>query len=178
MSSIRSKKQKIVADTAALVQSAKDYDTIVLAKFNEMNMSDMKKLRIIANQFQTKVCVIKPSLLRKAVADRFPQMNDLSKGQIMLLSSKDIASASVIKKFKNDKKLSAIGGITQGYVVNKEFIRSMANYESAKAVDARLLAALLAPYTRLMLTFKAIFDKESTNEDNQMNNQETTKENN
>lgn len=159
MSSARERKERIVEDISNILNNANAEDLTVLAQFNKMNVSDMKVLRCLAKERSAKIQVIKPSLLRLALKAKFPTAV-APKGQVLMVYSKGIGAASVVKDFKSAQVVSC-SGLLEGKALDLTQVNALSVYKSKEELMVKLIVALFAARARLALVLQSIIEGEN-----------------
>jgi large subunit ribosomal protein L10 len=138
-------KKAVVAEVSAQVASAQ---TIVVAEYRGIQVSDLTKLRAKARQSGVYLRVLKNTLVRRAVAGTsFEGLADQMVGPLIYgISADPIAAARVLHDFaKTNDKLVLKAGSYSGNLLDKAGVQALASIPSREELLAKLLGVMLAP---------------------------------
>jgi large subunit ribosomal protein L10 len=138
-------KKAVVAEVSAQVASAQ---TIVIAEYRGIQVTDLTKLRAKARESGVYLRVLKNTLVRRAVAGTsFESLADQMVGPLIYAVSADpIASARVLHDFaKTNDKLVLKAGSYSGNLLDKAGVQALASIPSREVLLAKLLGVMLAP---------------------------------
>ncbi|MEY4592867.1 MAG: hypothetical protein RIR18_1762 [Pseudomonadota bacterium] len=138
-------KKAVVAEVSAQVANAQ---TIALAEYRGIEVSDLTKLRAQARASGVYLRVLKNTLVRRAVAGtQFAELADQMVGPIIYSISADpVAAAKVLNDFgKTNDKLVLKAGSYAGKVLDKDGIKALASIPSREELLSKLLYVLQAP---------------------------------
>ena len=130
MSLNRSEKEAVISDVTGLAAKAQ---TLVLAEYRGITVSDMTKLRATARSSGVSLSVLKNTLARRAVAGSgFEVVSDLMTGPLIYSFSEDaVAAARVVADFaKTNPKLVIRGGAYGGKAWDENGVKQLASIPS------------------------------------------------
>jgi large subunit ribosomal protein L10 len=154
-------KQAVVADVAAQVAQAQ---TIVLAEYRGIAVSDITKLRASARNAGVYFHVLKNTLARRAVQGTpFEALADKMVGPLMYSISADpVAAAKVVYEFsKTNEKLVIKAGLYNGKVMDAAAVNALATVPSKEVLLAQLLGLLQSPVSGLARVLSAVAEQKS-----------------
>ncbi|MDA8416988.1 MAG: 50S ribosomal protein L10 [Betaproteobacteria bacterium] len=149
-------KKAVVAEVAAQVAGAQ---SIILAEYRGMAVSDMTVLRAKARTAGVYFRVLKNTLVRRAVEGTpFAQLSDQMVGPLVYgVSSDPVAAAKVIHEFaKGNDKLVIKGGAMPNVVMSAPDVVSLASMPSREELIARLMGTMQAPVSKFVQTLNEI----------------------
>lgn len=138
-------KKAVVAEVSAQVASAQ---TIVIAEYRGIQVTDLTKLRAKARESGVYLRVLKNTLVRRAVAGTsFESLADQMVGPLIYAVSADpISAARVLHDFaKTNDKLVLKAGSYSGNLLDKAGVQALASIPSREVLLAKLLGVMLAP---------------------------------
>lgn len=138
-------KKAVVAEVSAQVASAQ---TIVVAEYRGIKVSDLTKLRAKARESGVYLRVLKNTLVCRAVAGTsFESLADQMVGPLIYaLSADPISAARVLHDFaKTNDKLVLKAGSYSGNLLDKAGVQALASIPSREVLLAKLLGVMLAP---------------------------------
>jgi large subunit ribosomal protein L10 len=138
-------KKAVVAEVSAQVANA---ETIVVAEYRGVAVSDLTVLRKKARESGVYLRVLKNTLVRRAVADTpFAGLAEHMVGPLIYSISADpVAAAKVLNDFaKTNDKLILKAGSYAGKVMNEAGIKELASIPSREELLAKLLGVMQAP---------------------------------
>jgi large subunit ribosomal protein L10 len=145
----RDKKNSLVADFSALLDTAK---TTVFAKYDGLTVADVQKLRAQAREAGVVIKVVKNRLVRVALADtKTYKDTDTSSltGQLLYAVSADdeVAPAKVLNAFaKTNPALVIAGGFSgEGLLLSADEVNALASLPSKSQLIGEVIAMLLSP---------------------------------
>ncbi len=151
--------------------------SVLLVEYKGLSVKEIEGLRSNLKGADTKLAVVKNTLLRKATKDTdFEQLNDLLVGPtaIAVCESDAAAAAKVfVDTAKDIPSLVIKGGVVEGTVVGAEEITAISKLPSRQEMMAQLLGALTSPMsnlvgtlsqlqTQLLYALEAVKDKKET----------------
>jgi large subunit ribosomal protein L10 len=154
-------KQAVVAEVTAQVAKAQ---TIVLAEYRGIAVSDITKLRANARKAGVYFHVLKNTLARRAVQGTpFEALADKMVGPLMYSISVDpVAAAKVVHEFaKENEKLVIKAGLYNGKVLDKAAVSALATVPSKEVLLAQLLGLLQSPVSSLARVLGAVAEQKS-----------------
>ena len=152
-------KQAVVAEVSAQVALAQ---TIVLAEYRGIEVSDITKLRANARNSGVYFHVLKNTLARRAVEGTpFAALAEKMIGPLVYSISADpVAAAKVVHEFaKTNDKLVIKAGAMSGSVMSADEVKVLAAIPSRNELIARLMATMNAATSTFVRTLAAIRDK-------------------
>ncbi|CAH1205602.1 50S ribosomal subunit protein L10 [Candidatus Nitrotoga sp. BS] len=152
-------KQAIVAEVNEQVTQAQ---TIVLAEYRGIAVSDITKLRATARKSDVYFRVLKNSLARRAVlGTQFEGLAEKMVGPLVYSISADpVAAAKIVHEFaKTNSKMIIKAGAMVGSLMSAEQIAELAAIPSRNELIARLMATMNAATSNFVRGLAAIRDK-------------------
>jgi len=152
-------KQAIVAEVNAQVMQAQ---TIVLAEYSGIVVSDITKLRAVARKSGVYFRVLKNTLARRAVqGTQFEALAEKMVGPLIYSISADpVAAAKIVHEFaKTNSKLVIKAGAMVGSLMSAEQVAVLAAIPSRNELIARLMATMNAATSTFVRGLAAIRDK-------------------
>lgn len=154
-------KQAVVAEVSAQVAKAQ---TIVVAEYRGIAVTDITKLRASARNSGVYLHVLKNTLARRAVQGTpFEVMSDKMVGPLVYSISADaVAAAKVVNEFaKSNDKLVIKGGAYNGKALDTAAVAALASVPSKEVLLAQLLGVMKSPISRTAVVLKAVADKKA-----------------
>jgi large subunit ribosomal protein L10 len=152
-------KQAVVTEVSAQVAQAQ---TIVLAEYRGILVSDITKLRASARKSGVYLHVLKNTLARRAVEGTpFAPLADKMVGPLIYSISPDaVSAAKVIHDFaKTNDKLVIKAGCMSGAVMSVEDVKVLAATPSRDELIAMLMGTMLATTSTFVRGLAAVRDK-------------------
>ena len=157
--SVLKAKQDLVEEVKKDVQESQ---TVVLFEYRGLSVSALTSLRRDLLKANSKVCVFKNTLTKRAFEDLGHNefANEL-KGPNAILFSKDIsAGLKVLTKFaKRNEEVQIKSGLVEGRFVDKSKIKEIAKIPGREGLLSMFLSVLNAPVRQFALTVKAVAEK-------------------
>lgn len=138
-------KKAVVAEVSAQVANAQ---TIVIAEYRGIEVTDLTVLRKKARESGVYLRVLKNTLVRRAVAGTsFAGLADQMVGPLIYSVSTDpVAAAKVLSDFaKSNDKLVLKAGSYAGQVLDKAGVQALASVPSREELLSKLLYVMQAP---------------------------------
>ena len=138
-------KKAVVAEVAAQVATAQ---TIVVAEYRGIEVSDLTVLRKKAREAGVYLRVLKNTLARRAVTGTpFEGLSAALTGPLIYSISTDaVAAAKVLHDFaKTNDKLVLKAGSYSGQVLDKAAVQALESIPSREELLSKLLGVMLAP---------------------------------
>ncbi len=138
-------KKAVVAEVSAQVANA---ETIAIAEYRGIEVSDLTVLRKKARESGVYLRVLKNTLVRRAVAGTpFAGLADQMVGPLIYSISADpVAAAKVLNDFaKTNDKLVLKAGSYAGQVLDKAGVQALASVPSREELQSKLLFVMQAP---------------------------------
>ena len=152
-------KQAVVTEVSAQVARAQ---TIVLAEYRGIGVSDITKLRADARKSGVYMHVLKNTLARRAVLDTpFAALAEKMVGPLIYSISPDaVSAAKVVNDFaKSNTKLVITAGCMSGTVMSADDVKVLAATPSRDELLAKLMGTMLATTSTFVRCLAAIHDK-------------------
>jgi large subunit ribosomal protein L10 len=149
-------KQAVVAEVSAQVAQAQ---TIVLAEYRGIQVSDITRLRANARKSGVYFHVLKNTLARRAVqGTQFESLADKMVGPLVYSISVDaVAAAKVVHEFaKTNDKLVVKAGSYNGKALDAAGVNALASMPSKEVLLAQLCGLLQSPVSGLARVLSAI----------------------
>ncbi|MFZ2524140.1 MAG: 50S ribosomal protein L10 [Candidatus Ferrigenium altingense] len=154
-------KQAVVAEVSAQVAQAQ---TIVLAEYRGITVSDITKLRANARKSGVYFHVLKNTLVRRAVqGTQFESLAEKMVGPLVYSISADaVAAAKVVYDFaKTNDKLVVKAGSYNGKVLDTASVNALASVPSKEVLLAQLCGLLQSPVSGLARVLSAIAEQKA-----------------
>jgi large subunit ribosomal protein L10 len=154
-------KQAVVAEVSAQVAHAQ---TIVLAEYRGIPVSEITTLRANARQSGVYFHVLKNTLARRAVqGTAFETLAEKMVGPLVYSISADaVAAAKVVHEFaKVNDKLVIKAGSFNGKVLDAAGVSALANIPSKEVLLSQLLGVLQAPISGFARVLAAVAEKKT-----------------
>lgn len=154
-------KQAVVAEVSAQVATAQ---TIVLAEYRGIAVTDITKLRANARNSGVYLHVLKNTLARRAVqGTQFEPLAEQMVGPLVYgISTDAVAAAKVVHEFaKSNDKLVIKAGAYNGKMLDTAGVAALASVPSKEVLLAQLLGVMKSPITSLAIVLKAVAEKKS-----------------
>ena len=159
MSLNRSEKEAVISDVTGLAAKAQ---TLVMAEYRGITVSDMTKLRTAARSNGVTLSVLKNTLVRRAVAGSgFEVVSDQMTGPLIYGFSEDaVAAARVVADFaKTNAKLVIRAGAYGGKALDVDGVKQLASIPTKEVLLAQLLGLMQSPISRTARVLAAIAEK-------------------
>ncbi len=147
------------AVVAAVTRYAATAQTLVLAQYRGISVSDMTRLRSNARSSGVTLNVLKNTLARRAMEKSpFAVASELMVGPLVYGFSEDaVAAAKVVADFaKTNDKLQIRGGVYGGKVLDIEGVKQLASIPTKEVLLSQLLGLLQSPISRMARVLAAI----------------------
>lgn len=149
-------KKAVVAEVTAKLADAQ---TIVLAEYSGVQVTDLTALRAKARQSGVYLRVLKNTLVRRAVVGTpFEHLAESMSGPLIYSISADpVAAAKVLNDFaKTNDKLVLKVGAYGGKVLDKAGVQALASIPGREELLARLLGVMQAPVSGFAVALAAL----------------------
>lgn len=149
-------KKAVVAEVSAQVANAQ---TIAVAEYRGISVSDLTVLRAKARASGVYLRVLKNTLVRRALADTpFADLAAQLSGPLIYSISEDpVAAAKVLNDFaKGNDKLLMRAGAYGGKVLDKAGIQALASIPGREELLAKLLGVMQAPISGFAVALAAL----------------------
>lgn len=160
MSLNRSEKQVVVDEVAKVAAKSQ---TLVLAEYRGIAVTDLTKLRQQAREQGVYMRVLKNTLARRAVAGSSFDVaaNEMTGPLIYGFSEDAVAAAKVVNEFaKTNDKLVIRAGAYSGRALDKAGVQSLANIPSREVLLAQICGLLQSPMSGLARVLAAVSAKQ------------------
>lgn len=157
---IQSKKIVIDEVTSAL----KDAETMVIAEYRGVSVSNMTKLRANARSHCVYLRVLKNTLVRRAVEQTsFAGLAEQMVGPLIYgVSTDPVAAAKVMYEFsKTEERFVIKAGVYDGNLINVDGISELATIPSKEELLAKLLGVMQAPVSGFARALAALAAKQN-----------------
>ena len=142
-------KEAVVNEIANLV---KDNGAMVICEYRGLTVAKISKLRNDLREKGASMCVYKNSLVTRALKDTHEGIEEYLAGPNVYVFAKDATDGSlkVLTKFaKKNEELVLKGGIIDGKVSDKDYVKTIAALPSKEGLVSMLLSVLQAPMRNL-----------------------------
>ncbi|OHA27340.1 MAG: 50S ribosomal protein L10 [Candidatus Taylorbacteria bacterium RIFCSPHIGHO2_02_FULL_46_13] len=161
MAKNKTQKQQALDELSGVLKKAK---TVVFAGFNKLTVSEATQTRKAMRASGVKFLVVKKTLLAKSLADNSFGATTALPGQVALAYGPDlIAPAREVfaagKKF--DSKLSILGGIFEGVLVDKEKMSAIASIPSREVLYGQFVNLINSPIQCFVIALNAIASRKT-----------------
>lgn len=149
-------KKAVVAEVSAQVANAQ---TIALAEYRGIKVSDLTALRAKARASGVYLRVLKNTLVCRAIADTpFANLAAQLTGPLIYgISADPVAAAKVLNDFaKGNDKLTMRAGAYAGKVLDKAGIQALASIPGREELLARLAGVMKAPVSGFAVALAAL----------------------
>jgi large subunit ribosomal protein L10 len=157
----RTEKAAVVAEVTAQVARSQ---TLALAEYRGLTVSDLNKLRVDARAKGVYLHVLKNTLARRAVAGTpFESAGDHMAGPLIYSFSEDaVAAAKVVADFaKTNDKLVIKGGSYAGKALDANGVKALAAIPSKEVLLAQLLGLMQSPISRFARAVAAVAEQKA-----------------
>ena len=154
-------KQAVVAEVSAQVAQAQ---TIVVAEYRGIAVSDITQLRASARNSGVYLRVLKNTLARRAVQGTpFEALSESMVGPLVYgISADPIAAAKVVHEFsRTNDKLVVKAGSYNGKVLDSAAVAALATMPPKEVLLAQLLGLLQSPVSGLARVISAVAEQKS-----------------
>ena len=145
----RASKEKIVS---SLNKAFDEANFLIVTQNDGLTVEEMSSLRGSLRESNTSFRVAKNSLAKIAVNDTDAQsLQELFNGPTAIAFSDELSSSpKVIVDFvKKHEKLSIVGGLMDGKLIDAEVIKELATLPSMDALRSMIIGVLNAPATKV-----------------------------
>ncbi len=152
-------KKAVVAEVSAQVANAQ---TIAVAEYRGIAVSDLTQLRAKARESGVYLRVLKNTLVRRAISGTpFEGLADQLTGPLIYgISADPVAAAKVLNDFaKGNDKIVLKAGSYAGNVLDKAGVQALASIPSREELLAKLLGVMQAPVSGFACTLAALAKK-------------------
>ncbi len=149
-------KKAVVAEVSARLADAQ---TVVLAEYSGVEVTDLTVLRAKARQSGVYLRVLKNTLVRRAVVGTpfEPLAAEMTGPLIYGMSADPVAAAKVLNDFaKGNDKLVLKVGAYGGKVLDKAGVQALASIPGREELLARLLGVMQAPVSGFACALAAL----------------------
>ena len=154
---LREDKERIVAD---LVERLRTADTLIVADYRGLTMTDIDGIRSELLQHGARFAVVKNTLTRRAAeAAGVPELEEFLEGPTAIAFVVDGDMVAVAKTLyetaRRTRILTLKGGILQGRTITADEVRELANLPPANVLRGQVLGAVVGPLTTIVGIFAA-----------------------
>jgi large subunit ribosomal protein L10 len=154
---LREDKERLVAE---LTERLKGSETLIVADYRGLTVTDIDKLRTDLLSHGAKFSVVKNTLTRRAAeAAGTTELLALLEGPtaIAFLESEGdpVAVAKALNDAAKTEILSLKGGILQGTTMSAEAVKELASLPPVDTVRAQLVGTILSPLTTVVMLLSA-----------------------
>lgn len=152
-------KKTVVANVASTLKSAQ---TVVLAEYQGVTVSQMTVLRANARKSNVYLHVVKNTLARIAVQDtQFASLADKMSGQLVYAISDDaIAAAKVINDFaKDNNAMKIVAGQYNEQLLDVAGVKQLASIPSREELLAKVMGVMMEIPASFVRVIAAIRDQ-------------------
>jgi large subunit ribosomal protein L10 len=155
---LRSEKEKVVAD---LVERLRSTDTLIVADYRGLSVTDINKLRGELLEYGARFTVVKNTLTRRAAEEAGAEaLQALLEGPtaIAFLESDGdpVAVAKALNAAARETRVLEIrGGILDGQPIDEDEVKSLATLPPADVLRAQLVGAVAGPLITVVGLFTA-----------------------
>jgi large subunit ribosomal protein L10 len=154
---LREEKERLVAE---LTERLKGSETMIVADYRGLTVTDIDKLRTDLLSHGAKFSVVKNTLTRRAAeAAGTTELLALLEGPtaIAFLESEGdpVAVAKALNDAAKTEILSLKGGILQGTTMSAEAVKELASLPPVDTVRAQLVGTILSPLTTVVMLLSA-----------------------
>lgn len=157
MALTKTKKEEIINDLTAVLSSA---TSIVFAHFKNLSVKDATELRNKLKEEQVQYRVVKKTLLRKAIGDKFSGEMPNLEGEIAVAwgTQDAIAPARGIHEFAKTHKgmISIVGGVFEGTFADMAKMQSVATIPSKEVLYAQFAFLIRSPLQKFAIAISEI----------------------
>lgn len=149
-------KQDMVAEVGEQIAKAQ---TVVIAEYRRLTVSDMTDLRRKARGAGVYLRVVKNTLARRAVADTpFHGLAEQMVGPLAYgISTDPVAAAKVLSDYARfNDKLVIKGGAMANRVMSAKDVTTLAQMPSREQLLAQLMGTMLAPVAKFVQTLNEV----------------------
>lgn len=149
-------KQDMVAEVSEQIAKAQ---TVVIAEYRSLTVSDMTDLRRKARGAGVYLRVVKNTLARRAVADTpFKGLADHMVGPLAYgISADPVSAAKVLSDYaRSNDKLVIKGGAMANQVMSAREIVTLASMPSREQLLAQLMGTMKAPVAKFVQTLNEV----------------------
>ena len=161
-------KKQVVSD---IVKKFQDAQSVIVVSFSGLSVEDVTALRAQFRQNNVEYCVLKNTLVKRALENKGIKINDaiLEGPNAFVFSNGDPVSApKLVKEFitaaEKDKKTSPLtikAGIMDGAVQSVEEVKALADILPREQLIAKIMGCLNSQATALAYVIQAIADKKA-----------------
>jgi large subunit ribosomal protein L10 len=154
---LREDKERLVAE---LTERLKGSETLIVADYRGLSVSDIDKLRTDLLTHGARFSVVKNTLTRRAAeAAGSTELLALLEGPTAIAFLESEGDPVAVAKALNDAAKSEVltikGGVLQGTTMTAEAVKELASLPSVDTVRAQLAGAIMAPLTTVVMLLSA-----------------------
>lgn len=143
-------KKQVVTD---ITEKIKNAQSVVVVEYKGLTVEEVTGLRAKFREAGVEYCVLKNTLVRRALADlEISGLDELLQGpNAFAFSTTDAAAGpKIIKEFTEDGKKESVkvkAGILEGKVLDTAGVKALADMPSKDVLIAKIMGSLNAPVT-------------------------------
>ena len=154
---LREDKEQVVAE---LVERLRTSDTLIVADYRGLTMTDMEGVRTELLKHGARFSVVKNTLTRRAAeAAGVPELEEFLEGPTAIAFADGGDMVAVAKALNETARrtriLSLKGGILQGRTITSDQVRDLASLPPADVLRAQVLGAVVGPLNAIVRIFAA-----------------------
>lgn len=146
-------KQQTVAE---ITEKLKNSESLVIVSFTGITVEKITELRAKFREAGVDYCVLKNTLVRRALADLgIEGLDDVLEGPSAFAFGDAVNPSKIITEFidadkENVKKMQVKAGLINGQVIDEKGIRALAKLPSREVLIAKMMGSLNAPITNFV----------------------------
>ena len=155
-------KKQVVSD---IVKKFQDAQSVIVVSFSGLSVEDVTALRAQFRQNNVEYCVLKNTLVRRALHElNIEGLDDVLNGPSAFGMSDPVSPAKIVSDFIDKKKTDAIqikAGLMGTEILSDAQIKELATVPSREVLLARLLGSLQSSIAGFVRVLDAIAKKNS-----------------
>ena len=155
-------KKQVVSD---IVKKFQDAQSVIVVSFSGLSVEDVTALRAQFRQNNVEYCVLKNTLVRRALHElNIEGLDDVLNGPSAFAfgMSDPVSPAKIVSEFITKKKTDAIqikAGLMGTEVMDEKAVAALSKLPSREVLLARLVGSLKAPISNLVYALEALRKK-------------------
>jgi large subunit ribosomal protein L10 len=154
---LKQEKERLVAE---LTERLRDADTLIVADYRGLSVTDIDKLRTDLLAHGARFSVVKNTLTRRAAeAAGTTELLALLEGPTAIAflegEGDPVAVAKALNEAAKGEVLTIKGGLLQGTTVTADSVKELASLPPVDTLRAQLAAAVLSPLTTVVMLLAA-----------------------
>ncbi|MBQ8536000.1 MAG: 50S ribosomal protein L10 [Clostridia bacterium] len=160
-------KKQVVADIAEKLENCK---SMVIVKYSGLTVEQVTKLRAQCRAAKVEYCVLKNTLVRRALAEKnIEGLDDVLEGpNAFVFGMEDAVSpAKILSDFIEKEKLKSLelrAGLLDGKAIDLKTIESLAKLPSREVLLAKVLGSMTAAIGNFVRVIEAFRKKQAGEE--------------